>query len=584
MTTIEAANAEMAVLRAALEAEKERSAALEQERDRLRKAYDDLKIELEQLRRKITAAKAERIDTTALELEFANKLAHVDMLTGELNVGDAASDDDGAPSGNGSGSNTGKRKKNARKPTGRRDLSQTELPVERIEVKDPILEDLVAKGKAETAGFEESSKIGYRRGGHTRVVIARQKYVVFSSETTTQAYDSPNTTRRVVTTEKPPEFLRRSIAAPSLLAKVISDKFTYGMPFFRQEEKCAAEGISIDRGSMSRWVEDIGNTLASGLVAAARRDAMQTAICLATDATGIAVQPIRTHEKTRQPCRRAHFFVQIADRDHVFFEYTPRETSKAVYEMFSGFSGYVQADAKSVYDLLFREPRADDDVVDDGATRHELGCWAHMRRYFYEAAIATKDVNAREALYRIHRIFENEKKFRTLSPEQRKHSRDRLSRPHIDDFFKWVHLEYAKVEDQRGLLRTALGYARRQEDALKRFLDDGRLVLENNRSERALRSVAVGRKNWLFIGSDDHGEAAAAMLSIVASAKLHGLDPELYLRDVLRVIPHWPKPRLLELSAKYWAATRARLDPTQLAQEFGPLTIPTAPEQETTPS
>jgi hypothetical protein len=129
-----------------------------------------------------------------------------------------------------------------------------------------------------------------------------------------------------------------------------------------------------------RWLEYAGNSLGASVVEAARREALRTAVCLATDATGISVQPIRTHEKVRQACRHAHFFVQIADRDHVFFEYTPRETSKAVYEMFRGFSGYVQADAKSGYDLLFREPRPDDDVEPDGATREEVGCWAHLRR------------------------------------------------------------------------------------------------------------------------------------------------------------------------------------------------------------
>jgi hypothetical protein len=331
---------------------------------------------------------------------------------------------------------------------------------------------------------------------------------------------------------------------------------------------------------MSRWLEYAGNSLGASVVEAARREALRTAVCLATDATGISVQPIRTHEKVRQACRHAHFFVQIADRDHVFFEYTPRETSKAVYEMFRGFSGYVQADAKSVYDLLFREPRQGDVVEPDGATREEVGCWAHLRRKFYDAAIATKDIVAREGLYRIHRVFENEKTFKEMSPARRKQARERMSRSHVEAFFEWVHLEHIRVEDQRGLLRTALGYARRHEDAFKRFLDDGRLPIDNNRSERELRRVAVGRKNWLFVGSDDHAEASAALLSLIASAKLHQLDPEAYLRDVFRVQPHWPSDRYLELAPKYWANTRARLDARELNREFGPLTIPPPAQQE----
>ncbi len=126
----------------------------------------------------------------------------------------------------------------------------------------------------------------------------------------------------------------------------------------------------------------------------------------------------------------------------------------------------------------------------------------------------------------------------------------------------------------RGLVRSALGYALRQKDALMRVLDDGRLHLENNRSERELRRVAVGRKSWLFVGSHDHGEAAGHVLSLVASARLHRLDPESYLRDLFRVLAHWPRDRYLELAPRYWAQTRARLDPAELAIEIGPLTVP----------
>jgi hypothetical protein len=110
-------------------------------------------------------------------------------------------------------------------------------------------------------------------------------------------------------------------------------------------------------------------------------------------------------------------------------------------------------------------------------------------------------------------------------------------------------------------------------------VEDGRLVLDNNRSERALRTIAVGRKAWLFCGSDDHAEAAANHFSLIASARLHGLDPEAYLRDLLRVLPHWPKDRNLELAPKHWAATRARLDARELELEIGPLTVPPAEEK-----
>jgi transposase len=123
-------------------------------------------------------------------------------------------------------------------------------------------------------------------------------------------------------------------------------------------------------------------------------------------------------------------------------------------------------------------------------------------------------------------------------------------------------------------VRTALGYALRQRAALTCFFDDGRLPLTNNQSERELRRIAVGRKAWLFVGSDDHAQAAGNLLTLIASARLHGLDPEAYLRDMFCVLPQWPRDRYLELAPRYWRATRARLDARQLELEVAWFTIP----------
>jgi hypothetical protein len=311
-----------------------------------------------------------------------------------------------------------------------------------------------------------------------------------------------------------------------------------------------------------------------------RKEALATAFCIATDATGAAIQPEPRGDGQRQPCRHGHFFVMVADTDHVLFEYMPRETSAAVKDMFKGFSGYVQADAKSVYDTLFRaaedEP-PDGEEVDAGAGhRKEVACWVHCRRGVWEAA-STKSAVAREGHARISRIFALDATWADKPPEDIRRLRDAHLRPHLDGFFRWVDAEYESVRNQRGLLRSALGYARRHEEALRRVLDDGRLILDNNRSERELRVIAVGRKAWLFFGSDDHAQSAANLFSLIASARLHRLDPEAYLRDLLRVLPYWPKERHLELAPKYWLATRARLDSAELAQEVGPITVPADP-------
>jgi transposase len=531
-------------------------AKLTAERDLLKASHERLRLELELLRRRIFVAKAERVDTAQLELEFAAKLAALNQLGGGPPVRPAA--------------------ETARpKPKGRRDLRDLKLPVERIERFDVLLEKLVEEGKAERFGFEESSKVAWQRGGARLLVLARAKY-----RTVDAAGES-----MIETTPMAPECFPRSLAAPSLLAHVVAEKFCDGLPLNRIEDRMAREGFPLDRGTMSRWVEDAGATAGATVVAAARAEAWSTAFCIATDATGIAVQPEPHPEGKRQACHRSHFFVQIADRDHVFFEYAPKENSTTLLEMFEGFSGYIQADAKSVYDVLFRQP---DNPPDDGESdvRTEVGCWSHARRKFWEAT-CTKSEAAREGLARIGYIFAFEDSWRADPPEVILRMRRHNLRPHLEDFFRWAEGEYQTVRDQRGLLRSALGYALRQKDALMRVLDNGRLVLENNRSERELRRIAVGRKGWLFVGSDHHGEAAGHLFSLVASARLHRLDPEAYLRDLFRVLAHWPRDRYLELAPKYWAQTRARLDPAQLAIEIGVLDVPpplTPPADEQVPA
>jgi transposase len=552
--TIAKLEAELALQRSRVAEEMARADALEKERDVLRASHERLRLELELIRRRMFVAKAERVDTAQLKLEFEEKLRALDKIAGTLAMGEpAASPDEG-----GGGS------KKKRKSKGRRDLSRLPLEERRIEIQDPVLEKLVEEGKAERIGFDDSYKLAWQRGGMRKLVVAKVKYRTVVAD---EFGD-----HELATAMTPLELLWRCLAAPSLLAHIVVDKYCDGLPLFRIEQRFARDGVPVDRGTMCRWVEDLGATFGATVVAAMRDEAMRTAFCIATDATGVLVQPKPSEEKSgRQPCRHGHYFVQIADKDAIFFEYTPRETSAAVGEMFKGFSGYIQADAKSVYDALFVEPEEKPPV--DDAIREEVACWSHGRRGFWEATVA-KSAVAREGLARIGRFFELEAAWAERPPEERKRLRDEHLRPHFDAFFLWAEAEHDKVRDQRGLLRSALGYVLRQKDALCRFFDDGRLLLENNRSERELRRIATGRKAWLFVGSDDHAQSAGHLFTIIATARLHGLNPEAYLRDLIRVLPHWPRERFLELAPKSWAATRARLIPKELEAELGDLSIP----------
>ncbi|MDQ2647145.1 MAG: IS66 family transposase [Myxococcota bacterium] len=559
-------------LREAVERERAEFAAriaeLEKERDRLRASHERLRQELELFKRRLFIAKAERVDTRQLELEYMQKLRELDLLAGTLGMASGGSDDeadDGKPAKD--GKRRGNRKGN--RGTGRRDLRSLPLPEERIEIPDPHLEALVAEGKVVRHGFEETCKIAHQRGGKRRLVIARVRYKTVDAAGNTD----------VITTAMPEEMLPSAIATPSLVAHVVMENIGKGMPLFRIEDSCSRDGIPIDRGTLSRWKKTAGDRLGETVVAAMRQHALATAFCVATDATGVCVQPI-PNDRTRQPCKKGHFLVQIADRDHILFDYLERETSTAIYGRFRGFSGYVQADAKSVFDVLFSDEQklaeSKHDVEHDGAERVEVGCWYHARRRFWEGAVA-KNTVAREGLARIGRIFELDASWQKKPPREIKKLRETHLRPHVSAFFAWVDQNRPTFKEQRGLVRTALEYAHNHREALQRFFDDGRLVLSNNWAERAIKPVATGRKAWLFCGSDDHAKSTATWFSLVGSARLHRLDPEEYLRCLIRLVPVWPEHRMLELTPLFWARTRERLDPSALAAELGPISIPDAP-------
>lgn len=543
--------ARIAALEAKLAAAKREQAAAEKERDvakarvaKLESSYERLKEQYELLRRKLYVAKAERIDHRQLQLEFEAVAKELEEAAEALGLEAPAQDNEDKPS-----------PKKKRKPKGRRNLADAALPVERVELLDPELE-----GKCERIGWETSYQLGYVRGGARKIEVARAKYKQSGNDAATE----------IITTNKPRELMNRGLLAPSAIAHILAAKYCHGLPFVRQVAMLQAEGVDLDDGTMCRYAEHIGASLGP-IVDACAKEARQTAFCLSTDATGVKIQPERLPGGPRQACRRGHFFVVLADQDHVFFEYQERHTSAAVCDMFRGFKGYIQADAHSVYNALFRGEAC---TSPDERPPDEVGCWSHARRKIWEAATVSKEPIAQEALLRIRKFFELEAQWQKLPPAKRKKKRQEILKPLMLPFFKWLHVQHAAVEHVRGLLSSATGYATRHEAALLRFLENGRLKMTNNHSERALRPIAVGRKNWLFCGSNDHATSAANLFSLIASCKLHGLEPEAYLAEIIRIMPLWPRDRYIELAPRYWAATRARLSADELEVEVGPITVP----------
>ena len=157
----------------------------------------------------------------------------------------------------------------------------------------------------------------------------------------------------IITAPMPKELFKRGLLAPSMIAHILVQKFRFGIPFHRLSEMLRAQGVDVDDSVICRYAEDAGNTLAC-IVDVAAKEAKEAAFCLSTDATGVCIQPEQTKGGSGRACRKGHFFVVLADQDHVFFEYQPKHTSAAVCEMFRGFKGYIQADAHCVYDALYR--------------------------------------------------------------------------------------------------------------------------------------------------------------------------------------------------------------------------------------
>ena len=407
-------------------------------------------------------------------------------------------------------------------------------------------------------GFDESRHLMYRRGGFSVLVKRTAKYEVAGK-------DGPT----VLGVESPKTLFPRGLLHSSVVAHILVQKFALGVPHYRLEQHIRDQGVDLDRGTMCRYTEEAGGTLGATIVHAMWQHALANASVISTDATSGMVQPEKSTTGLRQACKKGHFFTAVVDADHVLFAFSEKHTQDFVKKLFGGFRGYLQCDASNVYDILDRGPPTD---TDEGVTL--VGCWAHCRRYFFEAAICKYPVGVK-GLMRIRAIYAADDAFRKLPPAKRKLMREEHVRPLIDAFFEWVTAARATAEG-RNLATKALGYALNQEQELRRVLNDGRLPLDNTRSERSLRKIVVGRKNWMFYGSDTHAESAAALFTLIASCRLHSFDPEQYLDEILRVLPYWPKHRYLELAPKYWSATRQKLDALELDTPICSFTIPTA--------
>ncbi len=341
---------------------------------------------------------------------------------------------------------------------------------------------------------------------------------------------------KIVQAEAASRPIARGLAGPGLLAHVLVSKYCDHLPLYRQEEIYAREGVELDRSTLADWVGGTSQLLAP-LVEALRRHVMAAEKLHADDTPVPVLAPGNGKTKTGRLWTYVRDDRPAGDATPaaVWFAYSPDRKGEHPQAHLSKFTGTLQADGYAGFDQIYEAGRI-----------QEAACWAHVRRKFYDLVVAHKSPVAQEALERIAGLYAIEKEIRGRPPEERRNVRKERSRPLLESLKRWLEETLGKLS-RKSDTALAVRYALGRWEALVRYCDDGRLEIDNNAAERALRAVALGRKNYLFAGSDAGGERAAAIYSLIGTAKLNGVDPETYLRDVLSRIADHPINRIEEL-------------------------------------
>ncbi len=341
---------------------------------------------------------------------------------------------------------------------------------------------------------------------------------------------------RIVQAEAPSRPIARGTAGPGLLAHVLVSKYADHLPLYRQSEIYAREGVELDRSTLADWVCGTSQLL-EPLVESLRRHVMAAEKLHADDTPVPVLAPGNGKTKTGRLWTYVRDDRPAGDKTPpaVWFAYTPDRKGKHPKAHLSKFQGTLQADGYAGFEQIYETGRI-----------QEAACWAHVRRKFYDLEQAHKSPVAKEALERIGALYAVESDINGRSPEERREIRNTRSRPLLESLKQWLEETLGKLS-KKSDTTLAVRYTLGRWDALLRYCDDGRLEIDNNAAERALRAVALGRKNYLFAGSDRGGESAAAIYSLIGTAKLNGIDPESYLRNVLSLVAEHPINRIDQL-------------------------------------
>jgi transposase len=362
---------------------------------------------------------------------------------------------------------------------------------------------------------------------------------------------------KIVQEPAPSRPIPRSMAGPSLLAFILVSKFDDHLPLYRLHEIFARMGADIPDTTMVDWCGGAMKTL--GPLIEKINAAVMTSDLLHADDT-----PIRVLDRSRRDkglgkgVKKGRIWAYVRDQrpwagaapPGAVYQFAPDWKEEHVLSHLGKARGILQADGYKGYSKLYAPDL-------DGKSRfQEAACWAHLRRDFHDVWTSTKSEIAREALDRIGALYDIERQINGQSPHVRKAVRQDKSKPKVEAFRVWAEKQLTRLPGKSDLAK-AFRYGLSRWEAFTLFLEDGRVAIDNNAAERALRPIGIGRRNWLFAGSDAGGETLARAMTIIETAKMNGLDPQAYLADVLDRINDHINPRLDELLPWNWTPKAA---------------------------
>lgn len=472
---------------------------------------ETLKVQLARLRHQQFGRSSEKLTRQIEQLELGLEDLEADGV-GEPPLSEAA---EPPLDGKGPRRNGGRRPLPARLP--RRDVVRAEAGA-----------CPVCGGVLRQVGEDVTESLDYVPG---RFEVIRHVRPAFSCRTCESMVQAPMPAQPIV----------RGQPGAGLLAHVLVSKYCDHLPLYRQSGIYARDGVRLERATLADWVGKIAGLLRP-LVDAVERHVLAAERLHADDT------PVPVLAPGAGKTRTGRLWAYLRDeRPHggreppaVFYRYSPDRKGEHPRAHLASFRGFLQADGYAGFGPLYAE--------DAGrpAAAVEVACWAHVRRKFHDVHLATASPLAAEALERIGALFAIEREIGGKPPDERRRVRQDRAGPLVVELAAFMDRTLTKISG-KSELASAIRYARSRWAALTRYVDDGRLDMSNNAAERAIRPLTLGRKNWIFAGSDAGGERAAAIYTLVETAKLNGLDPEAYLRDVLGRIAEHPVNRIGEL-------------------------------------